>query len=288
MSKINPFNNKNKLINKNDIQNILKKYNIFQNINNLAIYQQAFVHKSYEKKNLEENVLKDRDLVLSEKLDGVVDLQPKSYETLEFLGDAIIESVITAYLFERYNDESEHFLSKLRIALVKGTTLAYLSKIIGLNKFLLISKTMEERENARKKDSILEDIFEAFIGAIYMDFANDKHGSLSSFMSGCGYQVAQKFLINLIEDENSKINMVELILDDGNYKNKLVNYFKQIHKTSISFKTKETIESNGIKKYVINVFRNDTKELIIEGNGFELKEAHHNTAKEYLTNNNLI
>ena len=85
MSKINPFNNKNKLINKNDIQNILKKYNIFQNINSLAIYQQAFVHKSYEKKNLEENVLKNRDLVLSEKLDGVVDLQPKSYETLEFL-----------------------------------------------------------------------------------------------------------------------------------------------------------------------------------------------------------
>ena len=288
MSKINPFNNKNKLINKNDIQNILKKYNIFQNINNLAIYQQAFVHKSYEKKNLEENVLKDRDIVLSEKLDGVVDLQPRSYETLEFLGDAIIEAVVTAYLFERYNNESEHFLSKLRIALVKGTTLAYLSKIIGLNKFLLISKTMEEKENARKKDSILEDIFEAFIGAIYMDFSNDKHGSLSSFMSGCGYQVAQKFLINLLEDENSKINMVELILDDGNYKNKLVNYFKSIHKTSINFKTKEIIEENTIKKYIICVFRNDNKELIVEGEGFELKEAHHNTAKKYLIEHNLI
>ena len=288
MSKINPFNNKNKLINKNDIQNILKKYNLFQNINSLAIYQQAFVHKSYERQNLEENVLKDRDLVLSEKLDGVVDLQPKSYETLEFLGDAIIELVITAYLFERYNDQNEHFLSKLRITLVKGSTLAFLSKIIGLNKYLLISKTLEEKENARQKDSILEDIFEAFIGALYMDFSGDKHGILSSFYSGTGFQVAQKFLINLIEDERSKINMVELILDDGNYKNKLVHYFRTVHKTAIVFKTKEIIEDNTIKKYVVEVCRKNNNQFIISGDGYDLKQAQHNAAKNYLVENNLL
>lgn len=288
MSKINPFNNKNKLINKNDVQNILKKYNIFQNINSLAIYQQAFVHKSYEKKNLEENVLKDRDLVLSEKLDGVVDLQPKSYETLEFLGDAIIELVITAYLFERYNDQNEHFLSRLRISLVKGSTLAFLSKVVGLNKYLLVSKTLEEKENARQKDCILEDIFEAFIGAIYMDFSGDKHGLLSSFYSGTGFQVAQKFLINLIEDERSKINLVELILDDGNYKNKLVNYFKKVHKTAIVFKTKDIIEDNTIKKFIVEVFRKDTNSLISTGDGYDLKQAQHNTAKNYLVENDLL
>lgn len=288
MAKINPFNNKNKLISKNDIQNILKKYNIFQNINSLAIYQQAFVHKSYEKQNLEENILKDRDLVLSEKLDGVVDLQPKSYETLEFLGDAIIELVITAYLFERYNDQNEHFLSRLRISLVKGSTLAFLSKVIGLNKFLLISKTLEEKENARQKDSILEDIFEAFIGALYIDFSGDKHGILSSFLSGTGFQVAQKFIINLLEDENSKINLVELILDDGNYKNKLVSYFKKVHKTAIIFKTKDIIEDNTIKKYIIDVFRKDNNQIIITGDGYDLKQAHHNAAKKFLVCNNLL
>ena len=70
ISKINPFNNKNKLINKNDIQNVLKKYGIFQNINNLGIYQEAFTHESYSLPHIQKAI--DRDnLKLADKLDGV-------------------------------------------------------------------------------------------------------------------------------------------------------------------------------------------------------------------------
>ena len=261
MSKINPFNNKNKLINKNDIQNILKKYNIFQNINSLAIYQQAFVHKSYEKQNLEENVLKDRDLVLSEKLDGVVDLQPKSYETLEFLGDAIIELVITAYLFERYNNQNEHFLSKLRIALVKGTTLAFLSKVIGLNKFLLISKTLEEKENARQKDSILEDIFEAFIGALYLDSGD--------------YKLLEKFIISVI---HNFVDISELIQNDNNYKDQILRYFQKNFSIQPKYETSKRDEQNDF----ISFIDLPNGEIKIQGLGNTKKRAEQDVARNTL------
>ena len=287
ISKINPFNNKNKLINKNDIQNVLKKYGIFQNINNLGIYQEAFTHESYSLPHIQKAI--DRDnLKLADKLDGVAPLQNKSYERLEYLGDAIIEGIISKYLFERYPEEDESFLSRMRVSLVKGMNLAYLSRIVGFGKHLLISRTLEEKENGRMKENILEDIFEAFIGAIFIDFNNDKHGFLSSFYSGAGYQVAEKFLINLIEDENTKINFVDLILNDGNYKNKLVDYYRRIFRTGITFKTSNIEEENNKKKYYIDVYRNDTNKLISKGSGVDNKTAQHNAAKQCLINLNLL
>ena len=287
ISKINPFNNKNKLINKNDIQNVLKKYGIFQNINNLGIYQEAFTHESYSLPHIQKAI--DRDnLKLADKLDGVAPLQNKSYERLEYLGDAIIEGIISKYLFERYPEEDESFLSRMRVSLVKGMNLAYLSRVVGFGKHLLISRTLEEKENGRMKENILEDIFEAFIGAIFIDFNNDKHGFLSSFYSGAGYQVAEKFLINLIEDENTKINFVELILNDGNYKNKLVDYYRRIFRTAITFKTSNIEEENNKKKYYVDVYRNDTNKLISKGTGVDNKTAQHDAAKQCLIGLNLI
>jgi ribonuclease III len=284
---INPYNNKNKLINKNDIQNILKKYGIFQNINSLGIYQEAFIHESYSIPHVE-NHLETNGLKLAEKLDGVVGLQNKSFERLEYLGDAIIEGIISSYLFQRFPEEDEAFLSRMRVSLVKGSTLANLSRILGLNKFLIISRTIEEKENGRMKENILEDIFEAFIGAIFIDFNQDKHGYLSSFYSGAGFQVAEKLVINLIEDERTKINFVELILNDGNYKNKLVDYYRKIFKTAITFKTKEICEENNKKIYYIDVFRNDNKQLIASGSGVDNKQGQHNAAKNGLIKHNLL
>ena len=274
--KINPYNNKNKLINKNDIQNILKKY---------GIYQEAFTHESYSLPHIEKSIMSD-NLKLTDKLDGVAPLQNKSYERLEYLGDAIIEGIISNYLFQRFQEEDESFLSRLRVSLVKGMNLAYLSRIVGLGKFLLISRTLEEKENGRMKENILEDTFEAFIAAIFIDFNNDKHGFLSSFNSGAGYQVAEKFLINLIEDENTKINFVDLILNDGNYKNKLVDYYRRIFRTSITFKTRNIEEENNKKIYFVDVYRNDTNDIISSGKGVDNKQGQHNAAKQCLIKHN--
>ena len=272
-TKIHPFNNKNKLLTKNDVQNILKKYGIFHNIGNINIYQEAFVHESYSMPHIQKVLLRD-NLTLGDKLDGVVPLQNKSYERLEYLGDAIIEGVISAYLFERYPDQDEFFLSRMRVSLVKGQSCTHLSKILGLGKHLLISKAMEERENARIKENILEDIFEAFIGAIYMDFKS--------------FDVCNQFIINLIEDERTRINFVEMILDDGNYKNKLVDYVRKIFKTSVKFKVSEIIDDNTVKIYIAEAIRGDNNEVISSGRGTDNKKAYHDAAKNGLIKYNVL
>ena len=94
--------------------------------------------------------------------------------------------------------------------------------------------------------------------------------------------------INLIEDERTKINFVELILNDGNYKNKLVDYYRKIFKTAITFKTKEICEENNKKIYYIDVFRNDNKQLIASGSGVDNKQGQHNAAKNGLIKHNLL
>ena len=272
-TKIRPFNNKNKLLTKNDVQNILKKYGIFHNIGNLNIYQEAFVHESYSIPHIQKVIQRD-NLCLGDKLDGVVPLQNKSYERLEYLGDAIIEGVISGYLFERYPDQDEFFLSRMRVSLVKGQSCTHLSKILGLGKHLIISKAMEERENARIKENILEDIFEAFIGAIYMDFKS--------------FNVCNQFIISLIEDEKTRINFVEMILDDGNYKNKLVDYVKKIFKTSVKFKVSEIIDDNTVKIYIADAIRVDNNEVIASGRGTDNKKAYHDAAKNGLIKYNVL
>jgi len=284
---INPFNNKNKLMTKNDVQNILKKYDIFQNISNLDYYQQAMTHSSYSLPHIKKIMERD-NVMLASQQNGCPPLQNKSYETLEYLGDAVIELVISNYLFRRYPNEEEGFLSRMRVSLVNRIALAHLTRILKLSKFLLISKTIEDKEDGRMKEAYLEDIFEAFIGAIFLDFNKDKPGMLASFSSGVGFQVAEKLIINLIEDENSEIDMTDLILDDGNYKGKIVKYFKKIYKTPVSFKTIDMEGSSGDRDFIVYLYRDDRKEKIGEGTGKDNKQAQHNASKNALIKLGLV
>lgn len=284
---INPYNTKNKSISKNDVQNILKKYGIFQNINNLDLYQQSFVHESYSSPHIKK-VLERDNVLLANQPDGVIGIQQNSYERLEYLGDAVVEIIISNYLYQRYPTDDEGFLSRMRVSLVNRIALAHLSRVLGLSKWLIISKTLEDKESGRLKEAYLEDIFEAFIGAIFMDFNQDKHGFLSSFNSGAGFQVAEKFLINLIEDEKSEVDFTDLILDDGNYKGKIVKYFKKVHKTSISYKTLDTLGNSGEKEVIVGVYRDDSKDKIGEGSGPDVKQAQHNASHNALIDLGLL
>lgn len=278
---INPYNNKNKLITKNDVQNILKKYGIFQNINNLDYYQQAMTHESYSLPHVKTIMERDNVGLVTEP-DGYVPLQPVSYERMEYLGDAVMELIISNYLYQRFPNDNEDFLSKLRVSLVNRIIMAHYNRILGLGKFMLISKTLEEKENARLKESVLEDVFEAFLGAIFLDFNQDKHGFLSGFNSGAGFQVAEKFMINLLEEPSTEVDFTELILDDGNYKGKLVKYFKKVHHTSITFKTLDSVGSSIDKKVSIEIIRDDTGKVIGTGVEKDTKQAQHNGAKQTL------
>jgi ribonuclease-3 len=279
---LNPFNKLNKLITKNAVQNILKKYGIYQNINNLDLYQDAMVHESYTIGKIKDVCSRDNVKVVKNP-DGCVLLRDRCYERLEFLGDAVIENIIVSYLYRRYPDQREGFLSSMKVNFVNRITLGHLSKVLGLHEYLIITRTLDDLQNAREEDKILCDIFEAFIGAIYLDFNNDKHGILNSFISGAGYQVAELFLINLIEDEASQLDITTFILDDRNYKNKIVKLIKRIHKYNPEFRvSKNDITKAGETIITVQLFNPKTKEIISEGSGNNNKKAEQDASKNAL------
>ncbi len=209
------LNENNKLISAEYITALLKTYGINIKVNNLNIFQEAMIHLSYLVRN-EEFYKNNKTKVyqiqstdiepLSNKLDAIP-LQSKSYERLEFLGDAIIHSILAEYLFKRYSYANEGFMTKLRTKIENGNTLYLLSKKIGLNEFVLISRYVEKNGGRITNENLLEDIFEAFIGALYLD---------------AGYEVCNKFLITLIEKE---INLSQMLNEETNFKEKILQYF---------------------------------------------------------------
>lgn len=91
-----------------------------------------------------------------------------NYERLEFLGDAVLELVVSEHLYLTQPQMHEGNMTKTRASLVCEPTLAFCAKNFGLGRFLLLGKG-EEQTGGRQRDSIISDVFEAIIGAIYLD-----------------------------------------------------------------------------------------------------------------------
>ena len=228
--RVNPFNTGNKPLSTNWVQNLLKRYDVYQNINNLELYQQACVHTSYTIPYVREICMRD-NVGIKENPDGCMLLFPASYERMEFLGDTIIDAIIGNYVFTRFPNSDEGFLSTMKKQLISRWTLGHLAEKCGLGEYMIISKTLELKQDGRKDIKRLCDVFEAFVGAIYLDFNREKHGFLANFLSGPGFQVAEKFVINLIEHPDTLIDMTSLITDDGNYKIKFKNWLRRMRQT---------------------------------------------------------
>jgi ribonuclease III len=211
-----PYNPKNVLIEKEDVQRLLATFGIERKVHNIDIYRKAFVHKSYcTRKN--ENAVNGNEKCPPDCLP----LQEESNERLEFLGDAILNIVVANYLFDRYSGENEGFLTKMRTKLVNGQMLAVLSKRIGLQKYVIISQQVEANDGRHNKN-MLEDIFEAFIAAIFLDFNETriKTKSMPDF-SGVGFQIAEKWIIGVYE---GMLDFAELIRSNQNYKDMLIKF----------------------------------------------------------------
>lgn len=290
---INPFNKNNKPITENWVQNLLKKYGIYQNINNLEYYQRAFIHQSYTESYIKDVCIRDNVTIVPNP-DGYMLLQKDSYERQEWLGDCLIDTFVGTYIYNRYPNSNEGFMSSLKKALISRWVLGQLAEKCGFNEYMVISKTLDDKYDARYDIKKCCDILEAFIGAIYLDFNKDKHGFLSSFMSGPGFQVAEMFFINLLEDPESGIDITSYIIDDKNYVVQLRNFCCRIlgcrnAKYSYSIVNKNDVDNNlilsenkqietlwkvdaridykesGQKKYKIiseiSISRNDAKQL---------------------------
>ena len=137
----NPFNNKNKELTYDCLQCILNKYNVHYNLQNFDIFKRAFVHKSYVRPTK-----MNEDMTLEIKPPSCVDLCSQSNERLEFLGDGILENVTKFYLYKRFPEQDEGFMTEKKIALVKNDHIGYLAYKMGLHDYYLMSKNAEEKK----------------------------------------------------------------------------------------------------------------------------------------------
>ena len=214
----NPFNVYNKEITLNDVQSILKDYGIRYNINNIELYKRAFVHSSYVKRTFDPTIAKK---ITSTKCPpGCVDLKTKSNERLEFIGDGVLELITKYYLYRRFPKYGEGFMTEKKIAVVKNEHIGKLAYDLKLGNWLIVSNYSREKKihtNLKK----LGCVFEAFIGAIFLDFNNvrivdEDNWFQDIFTTGPGFQMAQIFVENVFEKH---IDWTNLIATDDNYKN---------------------------------------------------------------------
>jgi ribonuclease-3 len=210
-------------------------------------------------------------------------LQDMSYERLEFLGDSLLGMIVANYLYTRFPDQNEGFLSKIRTKIVNGKMLGFLSEKIGFPKFAIISKQVEEA-GGRKNFKIMEDIFEAFIGALFLDFQSEedeivmpKHIKIIPF-SGAGYFIVEQWIIYIIENY---IDFTELIRIKNNYKDMLVSYMQHQLQDVPRFYEINVVskDNNRVFTYCVKD-RNNT--VLATATGNTKKESENNVAKEAL------
>ncbi|ACI19636.1 ribonuclease III [Dictyoglomus thermophilum] len=175
-------------------------------------------------------------------------------QRLEFLGDAVLNMIITEILFQRYKEASEGILTQKRIYMVKEETLYKKAKSLNLGDLILLGKG-EEKQGGREKISILSDLFEAFIGALYLDK---------------GYEFTKNFVERIFREE---IESVEMEID---WKNLLQSQLmKEGKKPSYIVTREEGPEHNKI--FYVELWIDNNK--IAEGEGKTKREAEIKAAK---------
>jgi len=183
----------------------------------------------------------------------------ESYERLEFLGDAVLEMIISVYLFNKYPDKMEGYLTAARSATVRTEALSKISKNHGIDTFIRMSRG-EESTGGRNNPSILEDVIESLIGALYCDG---------------GIDAANQFFTKFILP-----NAVEIITEDKlkDAKSSLQERVQSKGFTSPLYKTIKESGPDHDKTFEVAVFINNQE--ITSGSGKSKQEAEQNAAKK--------
>jgi ribonuclease-3 len=271
----NIYNKNNVLITKQAVEDILSRYGVKLKIYNISIWINAFSHRSYCTKRRKKNFIPPIDDINSDS-DNEVDsktmipLQDRSNETYEWVGDGILQGILTDYLYSRYYDQNEEFLTKIRSKLAKTKMLSFFAMTIGLDKYILMSRYMEKECNGRNNQKILENTFEAFIGALHIYC---KQHNLN------GYKFISQFVVTLIETE---VDITELICTDDNYKHRLMLYYQKMYSGLIPKYTALDIDGPTNSR-IFNMCVLDSNDNIIgNGTGRSKKDAEQLAAKEAL------
>jgi ribonuclease-3 len=201
------LNERNKLISSKFINSIFKEYGLTHKVGNLEMYQKAFVHDSYLECNLTNyKMLKQfREPTRISADEKAMPLFTESYQRLEYLGDSYIHAAIAKYLYTRYPDGDEGFLTTLRTKIENGKEQSKISRALGLHEYVIISRNLEQNGGRLNNYAILEDVLEAFIGALSLEVSSDE---------------CFKFVINIIEKH---IDITHMIHYENNYKGRLMN-----------------------------------------------------------------
>ncbi len=205
------------------------------------LLKQAFIHRSYINEN---------------KASGL-----SHNERLEFLGDAVLELVITDFLYKKYTDKAEGELTAYRSALVNADTCASIAKKLGMESLLLLSKG-ESKDTGRARQYILANALEALIGAIYLDQGTDK---------------AKVFI------ENNFTGMIEGIISEGSHVDSKSLFQEKAQEFEGITPVYKTIKESGPdheKKFTVGVYIG--KDLIATGEGKSKQDAEQSAAKEAL------
>jgi ribonuclease-3 len=152
---------------------------------------------------------------------------------LEFLGDGVLDCIAKYYLYRRFPKANEGFMTEKKIAIVKNENIGRIAMEMGLHKYFVISRYAEGlgiRNNVKK----LGCLFEAFIGALFLDFnkieiKDEDKWFKNVFMVGTGLQMAQVFIENVFERH---INWTKLVDENDNYKNILQVKVQKVFKNT--------------------------------------------------------
>lgn len=224
------------MITRNDVEELIEN-----KIKNESLYQQSFVHKSATQEPLESN------------------------ERLEFIGDSVLGLIVTSYLYEKYPNENEGFLTRIRTKLVSGKALCQIAENLHFYKYITMNEKGMKNE-WHKNPRILEDSLESFIGSIYLDL---------------GIEVAKKFIhkniINKLDNET--------LLEDNNFKDILMRYVQGRKLSLPEYRLNETINDNN-KLFTVQVFLQG--KFVSEGTNKVKKQAEQISAKRALQCFNII
>jgi dsRNA-specific ribonuclease len=246
-----PYNPLNKEIQQDDIEAILRNYGIFLPITNIKLYRRAFINKSYLRRPDIEN--QQNNIVIVPKPPDCMPLHTKSNERLEFVGDGVLELIAKWVLYQRFPKENEGFMTEKKIALVKNEAIGKLAYEMGLHKWVVLSKHAEGKDT-RTNLKKLGCVFEAFLGAIFLDYnklqIKDEMSLFDNmFLSGPGFQMAQIFVENVF---NMHVDWMALIRNDDNFKNILQVKIQKEFKTTPEYM--EVSEQNAETGYHMGVY----------------------------------
>jgi len=220
--RINPYNNKNIEITEADINILLESHQVYYKIKNIDLFRRSFVHRSY---------IVQSDIKQLQRPYDCIELKQSSNERLEFLGDGILESITKLYLYKRFPDADEGFMTEKKICLVKNEHIGKLAYKMGLQKWFVISKNAEEKK-IRINYKKLGCLFESFLGALFLDANQVKIDDPlfnSYFNVGAGFQYCQIFIEYIYEN---LVDWNEILETDDNFKNILqVKIQKEFKKT---------------------------------------------------------